>query len=165
MSGQIILCQLVIQFLTKNTVKCLLIKIITFVNVLLLNFSYFFHLLNFFFFASLHTGTQVMANFWAIHHNEQYWDEPHEFMPERFLTPEGHLRGLSDFPFFMPFSTGQRRCMGQTIAQAELLVLLGTLLQKFTFELPEDVEADLEGEAMFSLIPKPYKIIARRRDV
>ncbi|XP_071812016.1 steroid 17-alpha-hydroxylase/17,20 lyase-like isoform X3 [Apostichopus japonicus] len=110
-------------------------------------------------------GTQVMANFWAIHHNEQYWDEPHEFMPERFLTPEGHLRGLSDFPFFMPFSTGQRRCMGQTIAQAELLVLLGTLLQKFTFELPEDVEADLEGEAMFSLIPKPYKIIARRRDV
>lgn len=42
---------------------------------------------------------------------------------------------------------------------------MGRLLREFLFELPEDVEADLEGEASVSLIPKPYEVIARARAI
>ena len=109
------------------------------------------------------SGTQVMANFWAVHHDKGCWEQPDEFLPERFLNEDGTLRSLLDFPNFMPFSTGQRSCIGKGMAKAELFLLLGRLLREFTFELPVDAEVDLEGEAAVSLIPKPYDVIATPR--
>ncbi|XP_071498195.1 steroid 17-alpha-hydroxylase/17,20 lyase-like [Diadema antillarum] len=108
-------------------------------------------------------GTQVMANFWSVHHNPEAWDQPEEFLPERFLNDQGNLLETSKLPSFMPFSVGKRRCMGAQLAKAELFLMLGRLLQEFSFEMPPDVEADLQGEAAVSLIPKPYKIIAKKR--
>ena len=35
--------------------------------------------------------TQVWANIWDLHHNEEYWTDPYEFVPERFLDEEGEL--------------------------------------------------------------------------
>ena len=34
---------------------------------------------------------QVWANVWDLHHNEEYWTDPYEFIPERFLDEEGKL--------------------------------------------------------------------------
>ena len=33
--------------------------------------------------------TQVLFNLWKLHHNPDYWDEPWEFRPERFLDDDG----------------------------------------------------------------------------
>ncbi|XP_033639200.1 steroid 17-alpha-hydroxylase/17,20 lyase-like [Asterias rubens] len=108
-------------------------------------------------------GTQVMANFWAVHHDEAIWDRPHDFLPERFLDTEGKLRNMSEFPFFMPFSTGQRSCIGKGMAKSELFLILGKLLQRFCFQLPLNAKVDLQGMASVSLIPKPYEIKALER--
>ncbi|XP_030830212.1 steroid 17-alpha-hydroxylase/17,20 lyase-like [Strongylocentrotus purpuratus] len=110
-------------------------------------------------------GTSVMANFWSVHHNEDAWDQPEEFLPERFLNDQGNLKEPSQLPHFMPFSVGKRRCLGANVAKAELFLMLGRLLQEFSFEMPQDVEADLQGEAAVSLIPKPYKIVAKKRHI
>ncbi|XP_071957151.1 steroid 17-alpha-hydroxylase/17,20 lyase-like isoform X1 [Antedon mediterranea] len=108
-------------------------------------------------------GTQVLANIWAVHHDEEAWDRPHEFLPERFLNSEGKMKKPSEFPHFMPFSTGRRICIGKNIAKCELFLLIGNLLQEYTFRMPDNVEPDLEGEVTFSLVPKPYEIVAEPR--
>ena len=35
----------------------------------------------------LKAGTLVFANIWNMLRNENTWDRPHEFIPERFLEP------------------------------------------------------------------------------
>lgn len=32
-------------------------------------------------------GTTIMGNLWAIHHNEKYFKDSHNFIPERYLSP------------------------------------------------------------------------------
>ena len=61
-------------------------------------------------------GTYVMLNLWGLHHDEELWDEPFTFKPERFLDEEGKLVP-ADHPNrrrLLPFGAGQRvRHMGQ----------------------------------------------------
>lgn len=45
---------------------------------------------------------------YAIHRSKKHWDNPEEFIPERF-TP-----GVQRHPFsFIPFSAGPRSCIGR----------------------------------------------------
>jgi len=61
---------------------------------------------------------------YACHFNEEQWQKPHEFLPERFdhsnqlsLTPSGKKRS----PYaLIPFSGGRRTCAGKTFAEAVL---------------------------------------------
>lgn len=32
-------------------------------------------------------GTTILGNLWAIHHNEKYFKDSHDFIPERYLSP------------------------------------------------------------------------------
>lgn len=32
-------------------------------------------------------GTTILGNLWAIHHNEKYFKDSHNFVPERYLSP------------------------------------------------------------------------------
>ena len=36
-------------------------------------------------------GTSVNVNFYGMHHDEDFWDEPFAFKPERFIDEEGKL--------------------------------------------------------------------------
>ena len=48
-------------------------------------------------------GSVVVANLWAVHHDPDLWEEPHEFKPERFLDEDGRLQERQEL---IPFSTG-----------------------------------------------------------
>eukprot|EP00057_Strongylocentrotus_purpuratus_P027471 XP_011681945.1 PREDICTED: cytochrome P450 1A1-like isoform X1 [Strongylocentrotus purpuratus] len=112
-------------------------------------------------------GTQVLANFWAINHDETTWDNPSEFRPERFLNDNGQLRNMKDFPHFMPFSTGRRACLGKNIGKSGIIVLSACLLQKLNIAVPTGEGAQqptLEPEVHFDLVPKQYDIVVTRRD-
>lgn len=119
------------------------------------------------FILSLSPGTQVLANFWAINHDETTWDNPSQFRPERFLNDNGQLRNMKDFPHFMPFSTGRRACLGKNIGKSGIIVLSACLLQKLNIAVPTGEGAQqptLEPEVHFDLVPKQYDIVVTRRD-
>lgn len=51
-------------------------------------------------------GTVVMANFWALSMNQDYWENPEEFNPYRFLEDDG--MSLKPRPqCHIPFSIGK----------------------------------------------------------
>ena len=51
--------------------------------------------------------TQVLGNIYSIHHDPQYWDSPHEFIPERFMPQEdGSMSTALTSAAYLPFGTG-----------------------------------------------------------
>ncbi|XP_077563753.1 cytochrome P450 2H2-like isoform X1 [Haemaphysalis longicornis] len=81
-------------------------------------------------------GSVVIPNIGAVHMDPAHWENPEEFMPERFLKEDG--TGLKPKPEqLIPFSVGKRMCPGETLATVEIFLYLTTILQKFTV-LPPD---------------------------
>ncbi|ONK72724.1 uncharacterized protein A4U43_C04F22480 [Asparagus officinalis] len=83
-------------------------------------------------------GARVVTNVWAIHMNPEFWENPSEFQPERFLN----AKSIREFSFF-PFGSGRRRCAGLPLVERMLPLVVATLLHAFEWRLPEGVEFDL----------------------
>ena len=68
--------------------------------------------------------------------DEKYWNEPNEFNPDRFITPDGKFE--CNNPAMIPFSAGARACPGEALARSELFLIFTSILQKFSFEFESD---------------------------
>ncbi|GJN29188.1 hypothetical protein PR202_gb17385 [Eleusine coracana subsp. coracana] len=83
-------------------------------------------------------GARVLVNAWAIGHDAKVWPEPEKFVPERFLEKEVDFRGR-DFEL-LPFGSGRRICPGMPLAVRMVHLMLASLLHRFHWRLPADVE-------------------------
>lgn len=83
-------------------------------------------------------GTRLLVNVWAIGHDGKVWPEPEKFMPERFLEKEVDFKGR-DFEL-LPFGSGRRMCPGTPLAVRIVHLMLASLLHRFQWRLPVDVE-------------------------
>ncbi|XP_036137878.1 cytochrome P450 1A1 [Molossus molossus] len=87
-------------------------------------------------------GRCVFVNQWQINHDQKLWDDPSEFRPERFLTPNGTInKALSEQVVL--FGLGKRKCIGETIARFEVFLFLAILLQQVEFSIPPGVKVDM----------------------
>ena len=64
--------------------------------------------------------------------------EPDLFMPDRWADDDIDAVKLSEM--FIPFSTGRRACVGQTLALLELKLVLATLLLDYDFNLISEID-------------------------
>lgn len=107
-------------------------------------------------------GAQVIPLLHKVHMDENLWDEPEKFKPSRFLTPEGKVHKPE---YFMPFGVGRRMCLGQELAQMELVMFLANILHNFDLRLPEGAPLpSLKGNAGVTVTPDPFKICLIKRD-
>ncbi|KAI3512863.1 hypothetical protein L1887_20184 [Cichorium endivia] len=84
------------------------------------------------------TGTQVIINAWAIGRDPLTWDNPEEFMPERFLNNSIEYNGLN-FEW-LPFGAGRRGCPGIQFTMVLMELALANLVYKFDFTLPHGIK-------------------------
>ena len=83
-------------------------------------------------------GVDIMANFNGLHKNPAQWQQPNQFLPDRFdfesplsLTPDGKKR----HPFsFCPFNGGKRVCFGKTFAEVNMKIVATYITQCFDME-------------------------------
>jgi cytochrome P450 len=107
---------------------------------------------------SLKQGGLAIFSIYNIHHHPDFWQQPEQFDPERFLN--GENRRFS----FMPFGTGERICIGNHFALLESQILLSMIVQNFDLQLLNTDEAEIEMAV--TLKPKggiPVKLTARSR--
>ena len=76
----------------------------------------------------------------AMHKEEQYWVDPNEFIPERWLVEPGH-RLYPKKDAWRAFEWGPRSCIGQTLAMMEMKLTLAMIVRDFDF-IPAYEERD-----------------------
>lgn len=81
-------------------------------------------------------GTIVVTALEAASHDQQTWNHPEKFAPERFLGDNGKL--CLDKDHSMPFGAGKRLCAGETFARNMLFLLTASLFQNFSVAVPDD---------------------------
>lgn len=96
--------------------------------------------------------TQVIVNAWAIQRDPSFWDEPHEFIPERFLNSTIDFKG-QDY-HFVPFGAGRRKCPGMGFATISVELALANLMYAFDWALPGGAQGetlDMDENAGFTV--------------
>lgn len=76
--------------------------------------------------------TQVFVNIHALHHNPSLWGPDHHIYDPTRWYDEKRTAGLSQW--VLPYSTGKRNCVGQTLANANVLKMTTTLLRCYEFD-------------------------------
>jgi cytochrome P450 len=84
----------------------------------------------------------LLASQWVMHRDARFYEQPEQFMPERWL--DGLESRLPPGAYF-PFGDGPRRCIGQGFAQLETALVIAAIAQKFRFRLKQG----------FPVVPEP----------
>ncbi|OOF99276.1 hypothetical protein ASPCADRAFT_42848 [Aspergillus carbonarius ITEM 5010] len=103
--------------------------------------------------------TSVSMPIYAAHRDPEIFPAPEEYRPGRWLDPEARKRME---PYFIPFSTGARGCLGRNISYLEQTVVLASVVHRYDFALPSP-EWNIYRHEAFNLIlgEMPMKIWRR----
>lgn len=85
-------------------------------------------------------GTQIFIPIIDMHFDEEYFENPHGFNPDRFIdSPNGTINteGLA----YMPFGSGPRNCIGESLGRVIFKHALVTILLQYDLELSNPSEA------------------------
>jgi cytochrome P450 len=99
-------------------------------------------------------GTALLWNHLTLHRHADFWDQPDQFVPERFENAQLASESLTrHFRYaYMPFGYGSRVCIGNAFALTEIQLVLATLTQHYRLIL--DPEYHLDPVAYITLRPK-----------
>ncbi|CAG9863637.1 unnamed protein product [Phyllotreta striolata] len=86
-------------------------------------------------------GTSVFIPVSGIHYDPEYYQNPDEFVPERFDSKNKRIKSSYQW---LPFGEGHRVCIGMRFAIEEIKIGLTTLLKKYKLRLNEKTKLPLE---------------------
>jgi cytochrome P450 len=95
-------------------------------------------------------GSLVLVSPYVTQRDPRFWESADEFIPERWQTQGVKEAGQKNIYF--PFGGGVRRCIGESFAWTEGILLLATLARKWKLRL--DPEQKFGLQPMITLRPK-----------
>uniref|UniRef100_A0A0N5C1Q8 Cytochrome P450 n=1 Tax=Strongyloides papillosus TaxID=174720 RepID=A0A0N5C1Q8_STREA len=107
-------------------------------------------------------GTMVLPMISIVMNDSRYFENPQQFNPSRFLDDKGNQKKLDGF---MPFSLGKRQCLGESLAKAELYLVLANLLRNFDIK-PDPNNTNPSTKRMLGITcsPQKYKLLISKRN-
>ncbi|CAL1703919.1 unnamed protein product [Somion occarium] len=109
----------------------------------------------------------ILLNVWGIYRHEDYFENPNEFLPDRYMRSEyGTKPGVdttglrNDYGF----GAGRRICPGMHLANNSIILNVMNFLWAFNFNVPKDsvtgepIAIDLDNNTLdLTLGPNPYE--------
>lgn len=103
-------------------------------------------------------GTPIPMSIFLVHHREDIYVDPWQFRPERWV---GHKPGTYTW---IPFGGGTRRCLGASLAMAEMRVVLEHMARRLDLE-PDRPEAERVLHRNVTMIPaRGGRVTVTRKD-
>jgi len=105
----------------------------------------------------LKKGSIWLISFFEMHRRKDLWEQPDDFIPERFESEK--RKSYTDHYF--PFGAGPRMCIGNNFAMFEMALVLKNILKGYDLELVGDV---IEYHPLITLRPKNARVVFRERE-
>jgi cytochrome P450 family 135 len=99
--------------------------------------------------------TLIAPCVYLIHHRADVYENPGEFIPERFLTQRAAV------PTWIPFGGGARRCLAASYAEQEMKRVLRTVLEQVELE-PVASEGERISRAAIAFSPAQHGLVVAR---
>ena len=93
-------------------------------------------------------GAEMVIYPWLIHRHPDFWEDPLEFLPERFLGDPGKRP-------FLPFSVGHRSCLGKEVGVAEIRATLAHVVHRYKITPPS---VDYKVVPFFRMTVNPSEV-------
>ncbi|GBB84751.1 hypothetical protein RclHR1_11320001 [Rhizophagus clarus] len=106
----------------------------------------------------------IVASFKSAHTSEKLFDRPNEFYPEHYLDENGKLKKYDELRDPWTFGRGRRACVGQHLAERNLITVVGYVLTLFNIENDIDpitqnpIKLDLKHIEGPDSLNKPYRL-------
>ncbi|XP_049273655.1 cytochrome P450 3A19-like [Rhipicephalus sanguineus] len=101
-----------------------------------------------------------MVPAYQLHHDQEYWNEPEKFDPERFSPENRHsINPIA----YQAFGLGPRICLGQRLALAELASATAHVLRHYSIALDDNQKRDLEIHTYSIMAAPKEKVFIRLR--
>lgn len=105
-------------------------------------------------------GSQLAVCPYLVHHDPDLWEQPDEFIPERFL--DGRHSQVPSYKF-LAFGAGPHVCIGWRMAMLEGQFALIKIAQRYDFEVLPDYRIEHKFGHLLGL-KQPLKVKLRRRE-
>ncbi|KAN0000036.1 hypothetical protein ACTFIZ_008501 [Dictyostelium cf. discoideum] len=101
-------------------------------------------------------GSHVVINYRALNHNESVYKNPNQFNPNRFLD--------NNIESFIPYSIGNRNCVGQQIANHELFLFVSNFILNYKITPITNEPIDTTENFGINIRPNSFKINVHKRN-
>lgn len=114
-------------------------------------------------------GSHVVGNAWAILRDPVQYPQPDQFIPERFLTPDGKPNRSVQDPDVACFGFGRRICPGRSLGRDSLFIQIASVLHAFSITSTLDpisgnpIPVDYALTTGFAVHPLPYQCTIKPR--
>eukprot|EP00924_Labyrinthula_sp_SR-Ha-C_P001565 snap_masked-scaffold_18-processed-gene-1.16-mRNA-1 protein AED:1.00 eAED:1.00 QI:0/-1/0/0/-1/1/1/0/535 len=90
-------------------------------------------------------GTSVIYDAFSIAHDPSVYENPREFIPERWMSDDRVPESFDDSKYLI-FAAGKRICMGKDLALQEMKMFVSYFLNAFEIDLSEKEKKVLAGQ-------------------
>lgn len=99
--------------------------------------------------------TLIAPCVYLVHHRADVYENPGEFVPERFLTQRAAV------PTWIPFGGGARRCLAASYAEQEMKRVLRTVLEEVELE-PVESRGERISRAAIAFSPADHGLVVAK---
>lgn len=99
---------------------------------------------------AISSGSTVLMSPYILHRDEQFWPNADKFIPERWETQS--VKEAGNRNIYFPFGGGIRRCIGESFAWSEGILVLATMARKWKLRL--DPKQKIGTKSLITLRPK-----------
>jgi cytochrome P450 len=90
---------------------------------------------------AIHGGSIVIVSPYLVHRDPRWYEDPEDFVPERWTDEE---RAKRPRHAFLPFGAGPRMCVGEPFAWQEAVLVLATMARRWRLRLVPDHPVELQ---------------------